>query len=104
MSHGRCQNAHARAADPGVAVSCSGNDSPAENTNNALKPQAAAERCCCPGCARKCTKLVCLEGWHAGRATLLCKRCAAGLIIVRGRGRGAEKLAPAGGAAMMTKE
>ncbi len=38
------QNAHARAADPGVAVSCSGNDSAAENTNNALKPQAAAER------------------------------------------------------------
>ena len=74
------------------AVSCSGNDSAPENTNTALNPQAAAKRRC-PGCARRCTKLVCVLGWHAGRATLLCKRCAGGLIILHGRVAGL-KLAP----------
>ncbi len=72
------------------AVNCSGNDSAAENTNTALNGQAAAKRRC-PGCARKCTKFVCVEGWHAGRATLLCKRCAGGLILFHGHVAGLKR-------------
>ena len=56
-------------------------------------PPDKAPRRRCPGCARKCTKLVCVQGWHAGRETLLCKRCTGGLIMLRGRVAGL-KLAP----------
>jgi hypothetical protein len=47
----------------------------------------------CPGCARLCTRLVPVRGWHDRRETLLCKRCASGLILDRGRIR-ALKLRP----------
>jgi hypothetical protein len=83
-----------RAADPAAAVISLDEKIAVEDTNTARNPQAAAKRRC-PGCARKCTKFVYVDGWHAGRATLLCKRCAAGLIIVRGRAVGL-KLAPEG--------
>ena len=84
------ENANARRA-PGAAVGCSGNDSTAKNSATIATGQGAARRC--PGCARKCTRLVCVQGWHAGREALLCKRCTAGLIILRGRVAGL-KLAP----------
>jgi hypothetical protein len=42
----------------------------------------------CPGCARKCTKLVPVRGWQDGRETLICKRCAGGLILIGDRCRG----------------
>lgn len=78
------ENAHRRAGDPAAAGCCSGNDSTAKNSPLPTTGQGAANRRC-PGCARRCTKLVPVEGWHTGRATLLCKRCAAGLIILHGR-------------------
>jgi hypothetical protein len=84
-------NANARWA-PGAAVGCSGNDSTAENSSLLTNGQGGAKRPC-PGCARKCTQFVCVQGWQAGRATLLCKRCAGGLIILYGRVAGL-KLAP----------
>ena len=79
-------------ADRAAAVGCSGNDSTAENSLLPTTGQGGAKRPC-PGCARKCTKFVRVQGWHAGRETLLCKRCAGGLIILRGRVAGL-KLAP----------
>ena len=83
------QNAHAGAAVPGAAVARLSNDA-AENSARLANGQGAAKRRC-PGCARKCTKFVRVQGWHAGRATLLCKRCAGGLIILRGRVAGLKR-------------
>ena len=78
------ENANAGAAVPGAAVARLSNDSTAEDSVTAANGQGSAKRRC-PGCARKCTKFVRVQGWHAERATLLCKRCASGLIIVGGR-------------------
>ena len=64
----------------------------AEDNAKPRAGQVAAKRRC-PGCARKGTNFVRVQGWHAGRETLLCKRCASGLIILRGRVAGL-KLAP----------
>jgi hypothetical protein len=75
-------NANARRA-PGAAAARLSNDA-AENSVTAANGQGGAKRPC-PRCARKCAKFVAVQGWHAGRATLLCKRCAGGLIIVGGR-------------------
>jgi hypothetical protein len=86
------QNAHAGAAVPGAAVARLSNDSTAEDSASLTNGQRVAKRRC-PGCARKCAKFVAVQGWHAGRARLLCKRCAGGLIIHRGRVAGL-KLAP----------
>jgi hypothetical protein len=84
-------NAHARAADPGAAISLDETFA-AENSASLTNGQGAAKRRC-PGCARKCTKFARVWGWHDGRATLLCKRCAGGLIMLRGHVAGL-KLAP----------
>ena len=64
----------------------------AEDSATIANGQGAAKRRC-PGCARKCTKFARVWGWHAGREALLCKRCTAGLIILRGHVAGL-KLAP----------
>jgi hypothetical protein len=56
-------------------------------TENSIAPingQASANRRC-PGCTRQCRKLVSVHGWHTGRETPLCKRCASGLILSYGR-------------------
>jgi hypothetical protein len=75
-------NANARRA-PGAA-GCLAEHFAAQDSASLTNGQGVAKRRC-PGCARKCTKFVRVQGWHAGRATLLCKRCAGGLIIVGGR-------------------
>jgi hypothetical protein len=55
----------------------------ADDSANTVNGQAGATRC--PGCARNRTKLVTVQGWHDRRDVPLCKRCASGLILNRGR-------------------
>ena len=79
------ENANARRA-PGAAVGCSGNDSTAKNTADAINGQDSAKKRRCPGCGRRCTAWAApVRGWHSAEPTSLCKRFAGALIILRGR-------------------
>ena len=82
-------NAHARAADPGAAGCLAEHVAAQDNVMQTIGQGAEKRRC--PGCARNCSKFVRVRGWHAGRATALCKRCASGLILLHGHVAGLKR-------------